>query len=57
MKQIYIVIRGGVLQFVSSDSPEVIKNVGVTLIDMDDKGDSETPPETLAIAEAQVRIW
>lgn len=57
MKQIYIVIKGDCLQYVSTDSTQVIKHIGVTLIDLDDQGDSEASPEEIAKAEKLPRIW
>ncbi len=57
MNQIYIVIEGGCLRYVSTDSQEVIKNVRVTLIDLDEQGDSQSSPEEIAKANSLIRIW
>ena len=56
MKQIYIVLEGGCLRYVSSDSTEVIKTIGVTLIDLDNKDDL-ADPEAFQAAQTAVRIW
>ena len=56
MKQIYIVLEGGCLRYVSSDSQEVIKNIGVTLIDLDNK-DELSDPDAFQAAQAAIRIW
>lgn len=57
MNQIYIVIKGGCLRYVSTDSQEVIKNVQVTVIDLDIQGDSQSSPEEIAKANSLIRIW
>jgi hypothetical protein len=57
MKQIYIVIKGGCVLFISSDDQHVIKNVGVTLIDLDDQEDPGYEPEDIETAESLTRIW
>lgn len=57
MKQIYIVIEGGCLRYVSTDSEDIIKNVGVTLIDLDDQGDSETDQDDINRAAKLTKIW
>ncbi len=57
MNQIYIVIEGGCLRYVSTDSQEVIKNVQVTVIDLDIQGDSQSSPEEIAKANSLIRIW
>ena len=57
MKKIYIVIKGGCLLYVSTDSTQVIKHTEVILIDMDDQEDSETSLEEITKAEKLPRIW
>lgn len=63
LKQIYIVLEGGCVKYVSSDSREVIDNIGVTLIDLDDLAGTEDLTDKAEMsqeheaAEASVRIW
>ena len=59
MKQIYIVIEGGCLRFVSTDDEHVINNVSVTVIDLDNDEDDTGSEQTsaLATANAHTRIW
>lgn len=55
MKQIYIVIEGGCLRYVSTDDQHVIDNVGVTLIDLD--SDEDEAANEFATANELTRIW
>ena len=58
MSNIYIVIEGGCLRSVSTDSSDVIKYVGVTLIDLDELAESGQPlTDALAVTEKCTQIW
>lgn len=57
MYQIYVVMEGGCVRYVSSDSGYVLQNVGVTLIDLDTTELSPENAEDLINAEKLVRIY
>lgn len=56
MKQIYIVLEGGCLRYVSSNAEDIIRNMVVTLIDLDNKDDL-SDPDAFQAAQAATRIW
>lgn len=61
MKQIYIVVEGGCVRYVSTNSQQVINEVGVTVLDLDDLADDPTDlaekADDLKVAKSATRIW
>lgn len=57
MKQLYIVVESDSVRYVSTDSENIIDQVAVNVIYIDSNGDSQTSPETIAIADSLVKIW
>jgi len=55
LNQIYIVIKGGCMQYVSTDSQEVIDNVAINLIDLDTQ--ENYSDLELTTADTLTRIW
>lgn len=62
MSKIYIVIEGGCLRYVSTNSQTIIDNTAVVLIDLDGvsdlgKEDREASEAAFSVAESLNRIW
>ncbi len=54
---IFVVISGGCVRFVSTDSSEIAASVSVKVIDLDEDEDDEDRNASLALAEKSVHIW
>ncbi len=57
MSTIYIVVDGGMVNYVATDSPSATKKIEVTVIDLDQQIDDVYPPELLEKIESLPRIW
>ncbi len=57
MDTLYIVIESGCLRYVSTNSLDVIAKVGIKVIYIDENGDSQTDPATIAVADTYLKVW
>jgi hypothetical protein len=54
---IFVVMSGGCVRYVSTDSSEIASLVSVKVIDLDEGEDDEDRNAALALAEKSVHIW